>query len=60
MLGNGVGSLISPTIGILTFTGTVRGTCGEQDISGTKIFGTSVYVKDGDAWKWVFGFNSPN
>ncbi|MEZ5461726.1 DUF4440 domain-containing protein [Dokdonella sp.] len=60
MLGNGVGSLVSPTIGILTFTGTVRGTCGGQDISGTKIFGTTVYRKDGDAWKWVFGFNSPN
>jgi len=59
MLNNGVGSSISPTVGILTVTGTARGACGEQDISGQKIYGTTVYVKDGDAWKWAFGFNSP-
>jgi hypothetical protein len=23
------------------------------------IWGTSVYVKDGDAWKWTFGINVP-
>lgn len=59
-LTNGVGTSISPTVGILTVTGSVEGTCGEQDISGQEIYATTVYVKDGDAWKWAFGFNSPS
>ncbi|CAN5385302.1 hypothetical protein BH20ACI2_BH20ACI2_23800 [soil metagenome] len=59
-LTDGVGTSISPTVGILTLTGTVEGTCGGKDISGQKIYGNSVYVKEGDAWKWVFGFNSPS
>lgn len=58
-LTDGVGTSLSPTVGILTLKGSVVGTCGGQDISGQWIFGTSVYVKDGDAWKWAFGFNSP-
>ncbi|MGH8040842.1 MAG: nuclear transport factor 2 family protein [Rudaea sp.] len=58
-LTDGVGTSISPTVAILTLTGTVNGTCSGKDISGQKIYGNSVYVKDGDAWKWVFGFNSP-
>ncbi len=60
MLTDGVGTAVSPTVGILTLTGSVKGTCGGKDISGQKIYGNSVYVKDGDAWKWVFGFNSPS
>jgi hypothetical protein len=40
--------------------GTVAGTCGGQDISGQKVYGNSVYVRQGGAWKWVFGFNSPS
>ena len=59
-LTDGIGTSISPTVGILTLKGTVGGTCGGKDISGQKIFGTTVYVKDGDTWKWVFGFNSPH
>ena len=57
-LTDGVGISISPTVGILTVTGSADGTCGGQKIVGS-IFGTSVYVKDGDTWKWAFGFNSP-
>ncbi|HZR01984.1 MAG TPA: nuclear transport factor 2 family protein [Burkholderiales bacterium] len=59
-LTNGVGTAVLPTVGILTLTGTVVGTCGGQDISGQKIYGNSVYVKEGGVWKWVFGFNSPS
>ena len=59
MLGNGGATSLSPTVGILTLTGTVRGACGEQDISGQRIFATTVYLKDGDEWKWTYGFNSP-
>ncbi len=58
-LTDGVGTLVSPAVGILTLTGTVHGTCGGQDISGQKIHANTVYRKDGDGWKWVFGFNSP-
>lgn len=56
-LTNGVGTFVSPTVGILTVTGSVDGNCGGQ--KPPPVYGTSVYVKDGDAWKWAFGFNSP-
>lgn len=59
-LTDGVATSVSSTIGILTLTGTAVGTCGGQDISGQRIYGNSVYVKDGNAWKWAFGFNSPS
>ncbi len=58
-LTNGVGTSITPKVAILTLTGTLDGTCGGKDIGGQTIHGNTVYVKDGDAWKWVFGFNSP-
>ncbi len=56
-LTNGVGTLVSPKVGILTVTGSADGNCGGQKVP--RVYGTSVYVKDGDAWKWAFGFNSP-
>ena len=59
-LTDGVGTLVLPTVGILTLTGSADGTCGGKDISGQKIYGTSVYVKVGNTWKWAFGFNSPS
>ena len=43
---------------ILTFTGTAVGTCYGQTIESV-IWGTSIYVKDGDAWKWTFGISVP-
>ena len=58
-LTHGVGSSVSPTVAILTSTGSVEGTCGGEDIGGQEIYATTVYVRDGDAWKWAFGFNSP-
>ncbi|WP_347260013.1 nuclear transport factor 2 family protein [Rudaea sp.] len=58
-LTNGVGTSVSPTVGIVTVTGSYVGTCGGQDISGQKIAENSVYVKVGGVWKWVFAFNSP-
>lgn len=51
------GTILSPTVGILTFKGTAEGTCYGQKVG--PIWGTSVYVKDGDAWKWAFGINLP-
>jgi ketosteroid isomerase-like protein len=51
------GTMLTPTVGILTFKGTADGTCYGQKVG--RIWGTSVYVKEGDAWKWAFGINLP-
>lgn len=53
---DGVGTSLSPTVGILTFKGTADGTCHGQKLGGP-IYGTSVYVKNGDAWKLAFTLN---
>jgi hypothetical protein len=50
-------TMLSPTAGILTFNGGADGTCFDQKVG--PIWGTSIYVKDGDAWKWTFGINLP-
>ena len=54
-LTDGVGTSLSPTVGILTSKGTADGTCNGQKPG--PVYATSVYVKDGDAWKWAFGLN---
>ena len=51
------GTMLSPTVGILTFNGAADGTCYGQKVG--PILGTSVYVRQGDAWKWTFGINLP-
>ena len=56
---DGFASALSPTVEMLTRKGTADGTCGGQDVGGTVIWGVSIYVKDGDAWKFAFGMNSP-
>jgi Domain of unknown function (DUF4440) len=50
-------TMLSSTVGILTFKGAADGTCFGQKVG--PIWGTSVYVKDGDVWKWSFGINLP-
>jgi Domain of unknown function (DUF4440) len=52
-----VGTMLSPTVGILTFKAAADGTCYGQKVG--PIWGTSVYVKHGDVWKWTFGINLP-
>jgi hypothetical protein len=54
---NGFATALSPTVEMLTRKGTADGTCGGQEIGGTDIWGVSIYVKDGDAWKFAFGMN---
>jgi len=54
-----VGTMLSPTVGILTFNGAADGTCSGQTLKSV-IWGTSIYVKDGNAWKWAFGINVPS
>jgi len=55
---NGFATALSPTVEMLTRKGTADGTCGGQNIGATDIWGVSIYVKDGDAWKFAFGMNS--
>jgi hypothetical protein len=49
--------MLSPTVGILTFKAAADGTCYGQKVG--PVWGTSVYVKRGDVWKWTFGMNLP-
>ena len=52
---DGIGTSLSVTVGILTFKGILEGTCGGQEFP--LIHGTSVYTRDGDAWKLAFTLN---
>jgi hypothetical protein len=54
---DGFATALSPTVEMLTRKGTANGTCGGQEVGGTDIWGVSIYVKDGDAWKFAFGMN---
>jgi ketosteroid isomerase-like protein len=54
---DGFASALSPTVEMLTRKGTADGTCGGQNVGGTDIWGVSIYVKDGDAWKFAFSMN---
>lgn len=52
---DGTGTSLSATVGLLTFKGILEGTCGGQKFP--LIYGTSVYTRDGDAWKLAFTLN---
>jgi hypothetical protein len=54
----GAATALSPNVELLTVKATADGTCGGQKIVGA-VYGTTVYVKDGDRWKWAFGMNMP-
>ena len=54
---DGFASALSPTVEMLTRKGTADGSCGGQQVGGTNIWGVSIYVKEGDAWKFAFGMN---
>lgn len=56
-LTGGAGTSLSPTVSILTHTGRAEGTCGGQKLTSVPVYGTSVYVKDGDSWKLAFTLN---
>ena len=49
--------MLSPTVAILRNTDSADGTCFGQKIGS--VWGTSVYVKDGDTWKRAFGIDLP-
>jgi len=51
------GTTLSPDVRFLTFMGRADGTCFGQKVG--PIWGTSVYIKEGETWKWTFGINLP-
>lgn len=53
-ISDGFASALSPTVEILTSLGTADGTCNGHKNGG--LYGTAVYVKEGDAWKLAFAF----
>ncbi len=52
-----VATALSPTVELLMHKGTADGTCYGQKVGA--VLGTSVYVKNGDAWKLAFTMNMP-
>ena len=53
---DGFASAVSPTVELLTGKGSADGTCDGQKNGG--LYNTAVYVKEGDAWKMAFLFES--
>ena len=53
---DGFASALSPTVEVLTLKGTADGTCDGQ--KNGPLYQTAVYVKEGDAWKLAFMFES--
>lgn len=53
---DGFASALSPTVEILTAKGNADGTCDGQ--KNGDLYQTAVYVKEGDAWKLAFMFES--
>ena len=49
-------TMFSPDFGVLTLRATTHGKCFGQDV--WPIWGTSLYVKNGNTWLWRFGINS--
>ncbi len=54
---DGFASALSPTVEILTLKGTADGTCDGQ--KNGDLHQAGVYVKEGDAWKLAFMFETP-
>lgn len=56
-LSDGKATMITGDAAILTFKSTVDGTCEGNPLGS--VWATSLYVKDGDTWKFVYGFENP-
>ncbi len=54
---DGFATALSPNVEMLTRKGSAEGTCGGQQIGEIPIWGVSLFVKEGDAWKFAFGMN---
>ena len=56
-LTDAAGTMLSSTVGVLTFKASADGTCYGQKVG--PIWGSSVYVKHGDVWKWTLALIFP-
>ena len=54
---DGFSTALSPTVEILTLTGTSDGTCDGQ--KNSDLYQTAVYVKEGDTWKLAYMMEAP-
>jgi len=54
---DGFATMLSPTVELLTVKGSSDGTCDGQ--KNGALWQTSAYVKEGDAWKLAFMFETP-
>ncbi len=57
IISDAVSFSLSPTVALLTHIGTANGTCYGEKLG--PIYGNSVYVKEGRAWKLAFTMNMP-
>lgn len=51
------GSSVSPVVAILTYKGDATGTCDGQPLGS--LWGTTIFLKEGDAWKAAYVFETP-
>ncbi|WP_439106110.1 nuclear transport factor 2 family protein [Congregibacter sp.] len=58
-LSNSEATQVLSDVAVLTLTGSIKATCGEQHFADMRVYATTVYVKTAEGWKWAFGFNSP-
>ena len=54
---DGFATALSPTVELLTLKGTADGKCDGQ--ANGPLYQSAIYVKEGDAWKLAFMFESP-
>jgi len=54
---DGFATALSPTVELLTLKGSSDGTCDGQ--KNAPLYQTAVYVKEGEAWKLAFMFETP-
>ena len=54
-IGGAKATMFAPNFGLLTVRATTDGKCFGQDV--WPIWGTTLYVKHGNAWRWTFGIN---
>ncbi len=57
-LADAAATMLSQTIGILTFTARADGSCFGQKVG--PVWGSPIYVKVASGWKWNFGINVPS
>ncbi|EAQ98086.1 nuclear transport factor 2 family protein [Congregibacter litoralis] len=58
-LGQATATQFLPAVAVLTLTGIVSGSCGDQAFDDLPVYATTVYTLKAGEWRWAFGFNAP-